>query len=190
MKQTFLEQFFQQVRENPDQPALEDAINGTMSFRELAGWSGKVMHWLMKHGIGTEDFVVIHLPRTIYAVAAMLGAAADGTLDFVADVREYGRRAKITKDIFLRNGFHIIYDHDNEELIADGFFFTVGYGDMNNQEIITNLMRCGVATISLHTAYSEQSGVRVCVSALSSDEHFEILEQRLSMFNQYFKDRK
>lgn len=125
-----------------------------------------------------------------YGVAAMLGAAADGKLDFVDELKEYGRRANLTKEIFLRNGFRIIYDRDNDRPIGDGFFFTVGYGNMNNQEIITNLMRCGVATISLLTAYSEQDGVRVCVSALSKDEQFEQLEQRLQMFNEYFKDRK
>ena len=126
----------------------------------------------------------------IYGVAAMLGAAADGSLDFVDELEEYGRRAKIVKEIFARNGFRIIYARDNDRPIGDGFFFTVGYGDMNNQEIITNLMRCGVASISLRTAYSEQDGVRVCVSALSQKEQFDILDKRLQMFNEYFKDRK
>ncbi len=125
-----------------------------------------------------------------HAVAAMLGAAADGTLDFVDELEEYGRRARIVKELFTRNGFHIIYDRDNDRPIGDGFFFTVGYGTMNNRDIITNLMRCGVATISLLTAYSEQSGVRVCVSALSTDEQFQVLDQRLKMFNEYFKDCK
>ena len=45
-----------------------------------------------------------------YALAAMYKAACDGKINFVEDTREYARRAARLKEIFLRHGFHIVYD--------------------------------------------------------------------------------
>ncbi len=59
-----------------------------------------------------------------YALAAMFDAAADGRLDFVGDTSEYARRARRTKEIFLRHGFRIVYDKDRDEHVSDGFFAT------------------------------------------------------------------
>ncbi len=136
MKQTFLEQFFQQVRENPDQPALEDAFNGTMSFRELAGWSGKVMRWLIKRGIGTEDFVVIHLPRTVYAVAAMLGVLRSGAAFTMAETGfATGRLKYITEDC----GAKCVLDEAAWEEIAqeqDDFGDTYRKADLHDAAFI------------------------------------------------------
>ena len=42
----------------------------------------------------------------------MFRAAADGELDFVGEASEYARRARLTKETFLRHGFHIVYDKD------------------------------------------------------------------------------
>ena len=58
-----------------------------------------------------------------YALAAMLRAASRGELKFIGHCSEYGRRAKIVKEIFERNNFHIVYDMDGDCPIADGFFF-------------------------------------------------------------------
>ena len=69
-----------------------------------------------------------HTPQ--YALAAMLKAANDGELDFVEEVKEYGRRTEKMKEIFERNGFHIVYDRDLDQPLSDGFFFTVGYKDV------------------------------------------------------------
>jgi aspartate/methionine/tyrosine aminotransferase len=44
-----------------------------------------------------------------YAVAALLKAANDGALNFVAQTQEYGRRAAIMKHAFTDNGFEIVY---------------------------------------------------------------------------------
>lgn len=118
-----------------------------------------------------------------HAMAAMLGAAAEGKLDFVATSREYGRRAGIVKKIFTDNGFHIVYSIDGKEPISDGFFFTAGYKDMSSGELQSELMRFGVSSISLPSTGSEQNGVRVTVSMISNPEDFEMLEKRLKAFN-------
>lgn len=118
-----------------------------------------------------------------YALAAMLQAAVDGTLDFVDDSREYGRRAAVVKDILLRNGFHIVYAADGTEPIADGFFFTATYGDMPSSELQHDLMRFGVSAISLPTTGSRQHGVRICVSMISDEATMDMLDQRLAAFH-------
>jgi aspartate/methionine/tyrosine aminotransferase len=119
-----------------------------------------------------------------YALAEMLGAAADGELDFVTAAAEYARRASVTKKIFLDNGFHIVYDMDGDEPVSDGFFYTVGYKDMTGGELMGELIRYGIATISLSTTGSRQAGVRICVSQLNRPEQFDMLEERLRLFAQ------
>lgn len=116
------------------------------------------------------------------AFAEMLRAASDGELDFVQEASEYARRAQICKKIFLDNGFHIVYSMDGEEQVSDGFFFTAGYKDMTGGELVGELIRYGMSTISLTTTGSHQQGVRVCVSQLNRPEQFEMLEERLKLF--------
>lgn len=117
-----------------------------------------------------------------YALAAMMNAASDGKLDFVKETSEYGRRAEIMKKCFCDNGFHIVYDHDGETPISDGFFFTVGYRDLDGKTLQSELLRHGVSAITLESTGSEQEGVRICVSTLSKNEDFDILAQRLKAF--------
>ncbi|MDE6561631.1 MAG: pyridoxal phosphate-dependent aminotransferase [Muribaculaceae bacterium] len=117
-----------------------------------------------------------------YALSAMMNAACDGTLDFVKDTSEYGRRAEIMKKCFCDNGFHIVYDMDGKTPISDGFFFTVGYRDLDGKTLQTELLRHGVSAITLESTGSEQEGVRICVSTLSKKEDFDILTQRLKAF--------
>lgn len=118
-----------------------------------------------------------------HAMAAMLNAAADGELDFVAISREYGRRASIIKQMLADNGFHIVYDIDGDQPISDGFFFTAGYKDMTSEELQRELMRYGISSISLPSTGSEQNGVRICVSMISEPETFEQFNSRLKAFN-------
>ena len=117
-----------------------------------------------------------------YALAAMMNAACDGKLDFVKETSEYGRRAEIMKKCFCDNGFHIVYDMDGDTPISDGFFFTVGYRDLDGKTLQTELLRHGVSAITLESTGSEQDGVRICVSTLSKSEDFDILAQRLKAF--------
>lgn len=119
-----------------------------------------------------------------HAYAAMLRKAVNGELDFVAETREYGRRAGLAKQLFLDNGFHLVYALDGGQPISDGFFFTVGYPGLTGAELQSELLRYGVATISLPSTGSRQEGVRVCVSLLNSPEIFDRLGRRLAMFHQ------
>ncbi len=118
-----------------------------------------------------------------YALAAMLKAANDGQLDFVKEVSEYGRRAKLLKDIFEKNGFNIIYDKDLDERLSDGFFFTVGYKGLEGGELLRRLLHYGVSAIVLSTTGSKQQGLRVCSSTVKP-HHYEMLDKRLAMFNE------
>ena len=117
-----------------------------------------------------------------YALAEMMRAAADGELDFVTSAAEYARRACLTKKIFKENGFHLVYDKDGDEPVSDGFFYTVGYGNMSGGELMGELVRYGIATISLSTTGSRQAGVRICVSQLNRPEQFDLLAERLALF--------
>lgn len=122
-----------------------------------------------------------------YAMAAMLNAACDGELKFIDHTSEYGRRAAIVKKTFTDNGFHIVYDMDGDEPIGDGFFFTVGYGDMTGKELQKELIRYGVSSIPLVSTGSRQEGIRACVSMISDDEAFSRLERFLKKFNEDHK---
>uniref|UniRef100_UPI003FD8F2A6 aminotransferase class I/II-fold pyridoxal phosphate-dependent enzyme n=1 Tax=Alistipes putredinis TaxID=28117 RepID=UPI003FD8F2A6 len=108
-----------------------------------------------------------------HALAAMFRAAADGELDFVGEASEYARRARLTKETFLRHGFRIVYDKDRDEPVSDGFFYTVGYGAMTSAELLSELLLYGICAISLTSTGSRQSGIRVCVSQMNRPEQFE-----------------
>ena len=118
-----------------------------------------------------------------YAMAAMLKAATDGQYDFRREVSVYGRRARRLKDIFCRHGFHIVYDKDLDEPVADGFYFTIGYKNMTSGELARELMYYGVSAICLITTGSHQEGLRVCTSFIE-DHQYEQLEQRMAVFEE------
>lgn len=118
-----------------------------------------------------------------HALAAMYKAACDGDINFVEDTREYARRAARLKEIFLRHGFHIVYDKDLEEPVSDGFFFTIGRKGYTGDELLDRLIHYGVSAISLRTTGSEQQGLRICTSMVKP-EHYDLLDERLRIFNQ------
>ena len=122
---------------------------------------------------------------TQHALTAMLKAASDGEFNFIEDVKEYGRKAKIMKDLFVDNGFIIVYEKDGDEPIADGFYFTVGYPGMTGGELLANLLHYGISAITLKNTGSEKEGLRACVSHVKR-EQFEDLEKRLKLFNKNF----
>lgn len=119
---------------------------------------------------------------TQYAYAEMLRLSAEGKINFVEDTREYAIRAEKMKDIFTRNGFHIVYDRDVEQPVGDGFFFTVGYGNMSGGELLKELLYYGVSSISLSTTGSSQQGVRACTSRMRN-ELYEVMEERMKAFH-------
>lgn len=118
---------------------------------------------------------------TQYAYAAMLDAAVEGRIDFVADTREYARRAERMKKIFTDNGFHIVYDYDVTQPVGDGFFFTLGYGKLSSGQLLKKLLYYGVSSIALGTTGSEQQGVRACTSRMR-EELYPVMEERMKAF--------
>ena len=118
-----------------------------------------------------------------FAMAAMLKAAADGDYDFRSDISEYAQRAHKLKEIFCRHGFHVVYDKDLDQPIADGFYFTIGYPGMTSGQLAHELMYYGVSAISLVTTGSEQEGLRVCTSFIE-DHQYEQLEERMQIFEE------
>ena len=118
---------------------------------------------------------------TQYAYAEMLRLATDGVINFVEDTREYAVRAEKMKKIFTDNGFHIVYDHDVTEAVGDGFFFTIGYGEMRGGELLKELLYYGVSSISLSTTGSEQKGVRACTSRMR-EELYPVMQERMKAF--------
>ena len=118
-----------------------------------------------------------------YAMAAMLKAATDGDYDFRKEVSVYGERAHKLKEIFCRHGFHVVYDKDLDEPVADGFYFTIGYKQMTSGELAKELMYYGVSAICLITTGSHQEGLRVCTSFIE-DHQYAQLEERMAIFEQ------
>jgi len=121
---------------------------------------------------------------TQYALAAMLKAVNDGTFDFVEVVREYGAKAKIMKKMFTDNGFTIVYDKDEDNPIADGFYFTFAYPGFSGEALLQELIYYGISAIALSITGSERlEGIRACVS-LVKREQFPTLNERLKIFRE------
>ncbi|MBR1413020.1 MAG: pyridoxal phosphate-dependent aminotransferase [Prevotella sp.] len=116
-----------------------------------------------------------------YAMTAMLRAATDGEYDFRREVSVYGKRAHKLKEIFCRHGFHVVYDKDLDEPVADGFYFTIGYKQMTSGQLAKELMYYGVSAICLITTGSHQEGLRVCTSFIE-DHQYAQLEERMQIF--------
>lgn len=124
---------------------------------------------------------------TQYALAAMLKAANDFTENFTSRLRVYGERARKMKEIFISNGFRIVYDRDNDEPIGDGFYFTISYPGFTGEQLVEELLYYGISAISLsNTGSTREEGIRACVS-LVSDSQLPELERRLKIFNQNHK---
>lgn len=120
---------------------------------------------------------------TQYAYAEMLRRSTEGKINFVEDTREYARRAERMKQIFTDHGFHIVYDYDATQVVGDGFFFTIGYGDLTGGELLRELLYYGVSSISLSTTGSEQQGVRACTSRMR-EELYPVMEARMQAFQE------
>ncbi len=120
---------------------------------------------------------------TQYGLAALLKAANDGDQRVWEPAREYARRAAAAKALFLGAGFHLVYDNDLGEPLADGFYFTIAHrGFAHGAELLAELLHYGISAITLETAGSTRTeGLRACVSLLSP-ERVADLEARLARF--------
>jgi len=120
-----------------------------------------------------------------YGLAAMLKAVNDGKLKLTEAVREYGEKAKIMKKMFLDNGFKIVYDMDEDNPIADGFYFTIAYPGFTGMELLEEMVYYGISAISLAITGSERlEGIRACVSLVQRSQ-FPDLEYRLKKFKEH-----
>lgn len=122
-----------------------------------------------------------------YGLLGILKAANEGKFNFVEEVKIYGRKAKVMKRLFIDNGFKIVYDKDENDPIADGFYFTFSYPGMDGIELLNKLVYYGISAISLAITGSERiEGIRACTS-LVKEVQFGDLEHRLKTFD---KDHK
>lgn len=120
---------------------------------------------------------------TQYGLAELLEAVNDGRYDFVEAVKEYGRRARTMKRLFSENGFSLVYDRDEDQPLADGFYFTVAYPGYTGVDLVEALLYYGISAISLQTTGSSRTeGIRACVS-LTGEDRFQELEARLQRFD-------
>lgn len=124
-----------------------------------------------------------HAPQ--YAVTAILKAINEGRYNFVEAVRSYGEKAGIMKKIFTENDFRIVYDKDEDQPVADGFYFTISYPGFTGEELLNELIYYGISAISLSITGSERlEGIRACVS-LVMPEQFDDLRYRVQKFHEH-----
>jgi hypothetical protein len=89
------------------------------------------------------------------------------------------------KKLFTDNGFNIVYDKDEDELIADGFYFTFSYPGFSGEELLHEFIYYGISAISLAiTGSTRLEGIRACVSLVQRDQ-FPDLEYRLKKFHEH-----
>jgi len=120
---------------------------------------------------------------TQYGLARLLASVNGGEYNFVQAVKEYGRRAGAMKRLFTENGFSLVYDKDEDQPLADGFYFTVAYPGYSGVQLVEALLYYGISAISLETTGSIRTeGIRACVS-LTGEDRFQELSDRLKRFD-------
>jgi aspartate/methionine/tyrosine aminotransferase len=149
----------------------------------------------LKNYFGTDDFGHSVIYGALYALSAgtshssqyamteMLKTASDGQYKFLDDIREYGERARVMKQLFTENGFNIVYDKDEDRLLADGFYFTVGYPGLTGYQLVEELLYYGISSVALNITGSRKEGLRACVSMFRLDLSDE-LSRRLKLFKE------
>ena len=86
-------------------------------------------------------------------------------------------------EIFVENGFEIVYDKDEDKPLADGFYFTFSYPGFSGAELVEELLYYGVSAISLDITGSERTeGLRACVSQTGMDQ-MEDFRKRIAQFH-------
>ena len=119
-----------------------------------------------------------------YGLYALLQAANSGDRSLFTAAREYARRARATKEIFLRHGFRLVYDNDLGEPLADGFYYTISHPRFNHgADLAVELLHYGVSAITLESTGScRKEGLRACVSLIGEDQ-YAVLDDRLREFS-------
>jgi len=119
-----------------------------------------------------------------YGLLEILQAVNDGRYNFVENVREYGERARIIKEMLQKYGFEIVYDKDEDKPLADGFYFTFSFPGMDGAELLERMLYYGISAITLDiTGSNRTEGLRACMSQIQRDQ-FDDLEYRLKRFQE------
>jgi hypothetical protein len=86
------------------------------------------------------------------------------------------------KDLFIKNGFNIVYDRDIDKPLADGFYFTISYPGFSGGKLLQELLSYGMGAITLSiTGSGREEGLRACVSQVRRQQ-MPLLEERLKLF--------
>jgi aspartate/methionine/tyrosine aminotransferase len=120
-----------------------------------------------------------------YGLLALLREVNGGSPRLFWPAMEYSRRARIMKKLFLDAGFTLVYDNDLGEPLADGFYFTIAYPNLDDgADLLMELLHYGVSAITLETTGScRTEGLRACVSMVGDDQ-FGVLRSRLEKFRE------
>jgi amino acid adenylation domain-containing protein/non-ribosomal peptide synthase protein (TIGR01720 family) len=73
----FPEIFDEAAQRDPNAPAVESA-DGSMTYGELDILSNRIARLLVSHGLGTEDYVAVGIPRSLASVVSILAVAKTG----------------------------------------------------------------------------------------------------------------
>ncbi len=122
-----------------------------------------------------------------HALSALLEATCKGEYDYLSKVRTYGVRANKAKNIFLSNGFKLLYDKDLEEPIADGFYFTIKRKGLTGGELLHAMLLFGMSGIPMRPTGTKREGVRICVSLVPEEQYGE-LENRIKTLDEYLRN--
>ena len=117
-----------------------------------------------------------------FALTKMLESSTNGEYNFVEVTSEYGKRAKRVCQIFLKYGFKQVYKKDMDETVGNGFYLTMSYPNYEGNDLMLELMKYGISTITLKsTGSNRHEGLRVCISFMSEKE-MPLLEEKLGKF--------
>lgn len=97
MTMTFIEKFEENVRRYPDKVVLQDE-HEALSLQTIYALSGRVYAYLKNHGIGKEQFVLIHLPYSVSAYVCLLGVWRAGAAAVLADIQTSKERVSFIYD--------------------------------------------------------------------------------------------
>lgn len=118
----FLKKFLENVKRFPDRFAVCTVKKRRLSYFQLDEYSSKVYHWLKSHEIGTNEMVMICLPRGTRLLVSVIGVLKAGAA-FVIVESSYPKEriAFIKKDCGCKTVI-------NENLFAEMMMETALYG--------------------------------------------------------------